>query len=390
MIQRCLLLLVLLLPAPLLAQEDVPTVTEIVFDRLIEADIRGGAFFDWWQIQAQAGDTLVVTMQADDTLAPRLAILDPGGDAVALSEEGAPGAALTLEYVVTTPGLYTVVATRAGGPDGTTEGRYLLQVRNATARPTQPNPYQNVVFVCQDFEAVTAVTLRIMEDLPADGSDLRHRITVYGLGGFKPVIRTTSERLVNLDDCNADAKYTGEDTFTLPGEETRAMSPDRLDEASQVILNGAQNLGIITLAIGSRQGAPGRYMAIIEGFTLDAGDLDGFEVAIGPRAARSTALLVYMVAMPDSRLDPLITRLDTEESCDDAGRGGCVDVPSFAGAGAVLHERERLVFTGDRNDAGLKLMPGAPDFIPIELSSRGGRTRGAYALVLIGELPPLD
>jgi hypothetical protein len=113
-------------------------------------------------------------------------------------------------------------------------------------------------------------------------------------------------------------------------------------------------------------------------------------VRIGPLAAESTSLSVYMVAAQNSRLDPFMILPDTGETCDDSGRTGCDTLPTFSGAGAVLHEGDGTTLRGDRSDAGLLLTPGNPDPMAVELSSRDGDTRGAYALVLIGELPPRE
>jgi hypothetical protein len=94
-----------------------------------------------------------------------------------------------------------------------------------------------------------------------------------------------------------------------------------------------------------------------------------------------------MIGASDSRLDPFV-RLDTPEGieCDDAGRRGCDEVPSITGAGVAINDG--VTITGDRFDAGLRLAPGHPDPLTLELSSRKSGTYGEYALLVIGELPP--
>jgi hypothetical protein len=129
-------------------------------------------------------------------------------------------------------------------------------------------------------------------------------------------------------------------------------------------------------------------MVIVDGLTIEPStDVDAYEVRVGPLAAETTAIQVYMMAVQNSRLDPFLTKPDSEETCDDAGRKGCEAVLTFTGAGATLNEGSGATFVGDRSDAGLLLNPGNPDPMVVELSSRDGRTRGGYALVLIGELP---
>lgn len=366
--------------------QDVPTVSPIEYDTVVEDSITAAAFFDWWQVQAARGDILVIDMAAAGGLEPLLAILSASGDVVARSEEGGPNATLRLEYTVPADGQYTIVATRVGSADGTSTGAYALRLRRANPAPDNAGAAQPVVFRCQDFEATTVATLRFADD-PA--ADRLHRITVYGLDGFRPAIRATFASQPDFEECTTDAQRTVGDSFALPGEEPREITADTLETAAQLAISGAENAGTITVTLASRDGAPGRYLALIEGFTIDpARDADTVEVGIGPLAARSTELLVYMVAAQNSRLDPLMAVIETGQTCDDAGRTGCDDVPTFAGAVITLNDRGGATLRGDRNDAGLRLAPGGPDLLTLELRSRGGSTFGGYALALIGELPP--
>jgi hypothetical protein len=224
---------------------------------------------------------------------------------------------------------------------------------------------------------------------------LFHRITVYGIDGFQPVIRVQFE-MPESDEpftiCNTNADQTVSDRFTLPGEAAREISADTLASASQLLLRGAEGMELITLTIGSRDGASGRYMAIIEGFSIEpAEDGDIVDVRVGPLAARNSVIQAFMVAAPNSRVDPYLELPSAELVCDDAGRDECDFVPSFTGAGVTLHEGEtETPITGDRADAGLLIAPGSTDVQSVVLSSRRGDTRGGYALVLIGALPPRE
>lgn len=369
---------------PVLAQ-DAPTVSPIQYDAVVEDSITASAFFDWWQVQAARGDVLVLDMAAAGGLEPLLAILGPSGDVLARSEEGAANATVRLEYTVPADGQYTIVATRAGSAEGASTGAYALRLRRANPLPTPQGAPQPVVFRCQDFEATTVATLRFADDFI---TDRLHRITVYGLDGFKPAIRATFTNQPDFEECTTDAQRTVGDAFTLPGGETQQIAAETLDTAAQLAISGAENAGTITLTLASRDGAPGRYLALIEGFTIDpARDVDMVEVGIGPLAARSTELLVYMVAAQNSRLDPFMSVVETDQACDDASRGDCGDVLTFDGAVITLNDRGGATLRGDRNDAGLRLAPGGPDLLTLELRSRGGSTFGGYALALIGELP---
>jgi hypothetical protein len=99
-----------------------------------------------------------------------------------------------------------------------------------------------------------------------------------------------------------------------------------------------------------------------------------------------------MVAGRNERLDPSVLLVErTEESdgvvCDDAGRRGCEHVPSAVGLRVDVGDAQ---WVGSRFDAGALLPPGDPQMRLLELRSFNGQTSGAYALALLGELPPRD
>ncbi len=389
--KHCLMLgLLLVLAVPVLAQDasDTSSVLPINYDDVVQETLTQKSFFDWWQLQAKKGDEIVIDMAAFDGLEPLIGILDTGGTLVSRSNDGAPNDTISLEYTIPADGQYTIVATRVGNADGTSTGSYSLRLRNANPTVETVNPYQDVTFRCDANDVTTASTLVFQED-PA--KDLSYRITVYGIDGFVPVIRLNTDLPNKVEVCNTDAQRTVGDTFTLPGEAARTISADNLNTVSQLLVSGGEQAGLITITIGSKDGTPGRYLAVIEGFSIEpSSDTDVVEVRVGPLAAKTTAIQMYMVAAENSRVDPFLTRADTEETCDDAGRKGCEAVPTFSGAGATLHEGDGTTITGDRSDAGMLINPGNPDPVLVELSSREGRTHGAYALVFIGQLPPRD
>jgi hypothetical protein len=379
---------------PVLAQSDpnTPTVLDIQYDAVVHDTITSAAFYDWWTIEASANDDIVIDMAAGDGLQPLIGILDGSGDLVARSDDGEANATVTLEYVIPTAGHYTIVATRVGNADGTSTGTYSLRLRRANSPVVNTDPYQDVTFPCKDqgFEATTAATIAFQED---PTPNMQHRITVYGIDGFRPVIRVNFDgpNAQPFEVCNIDAEFTVGDTFTLPGEDTRTITADNLDTVSQLVLSGAEKMGLITVTIGSKDGQPGRYVAVFEGFAIEPNnDADAFEVRIGPLAAKTTSITAYMVAGDSSRLDPFMTLPESGLTCDDAGRGDCSTVASIAHAGVVLHDggNHTVSYIGDRSDAGILINPGNPDPVGLQLSSRSGDTHGAYALILIGQLPP--
>src|SRR5262249_39665627 len=154
----------------------------------------------------------------------------------------------------------------------------------------------------------------------------------FGVDGFRPVIRVnfTGTNAQPFELCNIDAQNTVGDTFTFPGEATQTITKDTLDQATQLSLAGADQMGPITLTIGSKDGQAGRYMAVIEGLSIEpSNDTDGVEIRVGPLAAKTTSIMAYMVAGQNSRLDPFMQLIDGSQTCDDAGRGDCTAVPSF-------------------------------------------------------------
>lgn len=386
-----LLMLNLLVTLPALAQDspDNPTVLDTRYDALETDTITTLSFYDWWRIEAAAGDVIVVDMQAADDLAPLLGLLNSSGDLVTRSTDGEVNGAVSLEYTAEAAGTYTIVATRVGNADGTTTGSYSLRVRRANPVDVTPvNTFQDVTFICKDFEVTTAASLQFFDD---PRPDLKYRITVYGIDGFRPVIRVkfnVKNQNEPFEACTTNADATLNDTFTLPGEETRAVTADTMQYAAQFIINGTDLADIVSLTLGSQDGAPGRYLLVIDGFSIDPqDDLDGMEVRVGPLAATRTFITAYMVATQNSRLDPYMRWNETEQDCDDAGRAACKGLTTFAGAGVTLYEGAGLTITGDRSDAGLILAPGNPDSMTLEFASRSADTAGAYAVILIGELP---
>ena len=379
---------------PVFAQDPDPstvvTVNEITYGAVEQNSITEAAFYDWWRVQATAGDVMVIDMGGSDGLAPLIGLLDSGQNLVARSQDGEPDQSVTLEYTVPTDGQYTIVATRVGNQEGTTTGRYALRLRLANPpAETNSDQYVDATFACENFEATTAVTLRLGEDAR---SDLRYRITVYGQNGFIPVIRLNfdvpGQEPFELCNTNADAALT--DTYSLPNADLQTITKDNLNTVSQLIFNGDEKTGFVDVIIASKDGAAGSYFAIIDGFSIEAPeDTDQVDIRMGP-LAKLTPLSVYMVGAQNSRLDPFMSWTSQNQTCDDAGRGACKTVPSIVGTEATLHESGGATFTADRSDAGLILAPGTSDIMSVDFSSRSNDTFGAYALFLMGELPPMN
>lgn len=384
------IILILLMALPAVAQEDAPMAESISYDSPLQDSITSGAIYDWWYLQASEGDQIVVDMQAKNGLAPLIGILDPNGNLAARSEDGEPNSQVTLEYIAPADGEYRIVATRVGNENGTTTGDYELLVRRANAPIERVNPYQEVVFRCKDYEVTNAAVLEFSDD--PDQADF-YRINVYGMDGFVPIIRVYLDTL-DVTDCAQDFQAMDGDSYTLPGQDTVTVTGNLLNYASQVTIRGAAEAGVVSLTVGSKDGSTGRFLVVVEGFTISPErDTEFIRVGQGPLAAL-TPLLVYMISGKNERLDPSMRLVsDDPESdgvvCDDAGRRGCDDVPSVNGLDVHVSVQD-VEIVGDRFDAGVLLPKGAADLREIELSSFSGNTEGKYFLVLMGELPPRE
>ena len=383
-----LLTLCLLFTLPTAAQQNEPGAEVLTYDSEVSESIANDAIFDWWLLEGSAGDVLVVDMRGENGLAPLIGLLDPGGNLIARSEDGEANSTVTMEYTLPESGQYTIVATRAGNERGTTTGDYTLRVRRANNPVERVTDYQQVTFRCADYEVTNVATLEFSDP---GGEDDFYRISVYGLDGFVPVIRVYLSGL-DLEDCARDPLGMEGDTVTLPGEDTITVTGDQMDHSAQLTISGTENAGTVTLTIGSREGVPGRYIAVVEGFSIQPRDnVDFIRIGQGPRTT-GTPLLMYMIGGKNERLDPsvLLDEADSESEseeiiCDDAGRRGCEDVPSAEGLRITLRETVEIV--GDRFDAGMLLPEGSPRLQQMQLYSFGGNTEGTYSLVLLGELP---
>jgi hypothetical protein len=379
------LMIALLLALPVYAQEDLPVSDTIHYDDLVFDNLTARSFWDWWFLQAAEGDQIIAEMTGEGGLKPLLGILDANGTLVARSIDGEVDGTVTLEYTAPETGEYTIVATRVGNENGTSLGPYSLSVRRANEAAARVNPYQEVTFRCRDYEVANAATIVFAED---EDQVTSYLISIYGVDGFRPVIRVELGAL-NFTDCSRDTQAMFGSVFAMPGEEPFTLVDNFAEIAAQLFIPNAAPAGEITFTIGSADGAPGRYMAVIHGFSIGEADRDIIRLAHGPLAALKP-LTLYMIADSRSRLDPALAFANEGETgavCDDAGRRGCEGVPSPDGLYSFLSE-QAVEIKSDPFDAGLVLPPGLPQFHDIELGSFNDNTAGSYAIVLIGELPP--
>lgn len=385
------------------AQDDIPVEAMLPFDRVVAETISAQAFYDNWGFSAGAGSVVSVVMQASDGLAPLIGVLNPSGELIARSDSdplgnprppAEPNSTATLEFVVPADGNYIVVATRVGNELGTTTGSYTIQLRRIESPDTRGNERPPVELRCGDSLMTVAL---VLEFVASDAVDA-YRISVYGLDGLQPAIQVLFGSGEETRDCSHDSQAMPGDMFILPGEDPVSL-PDDYPEAgfanaAQLTMRGGALLGPVQVALGSIDHQPGRYLLVVEGFTIPAAGADGFlEVRLAPWA-QTSELLVYMIGGEDTRLDPYLTMEYADGSgddllvCDDAGRGDCTDVPPVIDAGVMFNDGTTVL--GDRFDAGLWLAPGDTRRMLLTASSRTRSAHGEYALLFIGELPPRE
>lgn len=396
----------LILALPLRAQDapdpNVPLVAVINFDTPVEESITSAAIFDRWLITLNTGDEIVVEMQAANGLSPLIGILNASQDLQARSDETRPpepNGLAVVQYRAETSGEYIIVATREDNQQGTTIGTYTLVVRKVNTAPDGDNTLTPVELRCHDMVWKVAVSIEFAEETPppetvtAGTVTELYRLTVFGIDDFQPVIQADASVSENRLDCSRDAGALPGSSYTLPGAAPVTIAESDLAHHAQLTLRNSsveQRFGAVKFTIGSLDGTPGRYLAVLEGLALQSRqDVDEVLIRLAP-LAKETPLTVYMVGENATRLDPSIEVYslngDLITGCDDAGRGDCAAVLSFTGAGVTL-ANEALTITGDRFDAGVVLSPGNTDPLHLRLRSRDSATAGTYTLFIIGELP---
>lgn len=368
-------------------EDDEGTIDDFIgYNQPVTATITEAAIFDVWRFQLNSGDIVVAEMQASDGLAPLLGIRDRSGNVITSTEvdytgepvpPAEPNSTIALEFRAPETGEYAIVATRAGRLDGTSEGTYTLTLRRLDPTTTD---LQAVEFRCGTDLVRTVATLEFTPGI--DEEDFR--VQVYGFDGFEPAIRVVAGVDRGVDECAADPAGVEGDTVVWDTEYTvEAESPN----AAAFTVGGGDLLQDVTLTLAS--GEPGRYMAIITGFTLLQREReDIIQVRVGP-SALGTELRIYMVKVGSSRLDPVLVVPEQGERlefrCDDAGRFSCEPVPPVEGFGATFANGDSVI--GGRLDAGAVLLPPDVSRILIELTSSNPNASGDYALIIFGELP---
>lgn len=369
------------------------TIAPINFGETVSDVISEAYFYDWWEVSLLAGQEIEITMTGRDGLEPLIGLLSPERSLVEQSEAGAANGSVGLRYESEADGTHVIIATRAGNESGTSIGAYTLSLDLVEAAGV--DPYREVLFTCQAEEVTNALTFAVQDD-PEQTEFIG--VTVYGLDGFIPALRTTlafdfepfADQFCTPSEGGEGPGWGQGDTLRLPGINEGTVIEEN---AVKTTFRDANEFGLLRFNLAAWGESTGRYVIVIDGLEIGRnGDRDLIELGLGP-LARETTLYVYAVGNPNTRLDTHIDQIDNARtviaSCDDAGLRDCAAVPSIEGFEAVSVEYQRTV-SGSRFDAGMALQPGTPDRMLLRISGFEGRTYGEYAIVIIGEFPPRD
>jgi hypothetical protein len=395
-----IVLLIIIVGIPIQAQEPEPTDEVTFFDIFYDSTVRGqitdSAYFDFWRFSASAGDEIIVRMKGEEGLAPLIGIAGSNREVIVRSDmdengeqlpDATPDSTVELRFIVPIDGEFAIVATRAGRENGTTSGYYTLVLNLAnSADILRDQARQAVEFRCG--EDIVTTTLNIQ--LPNPSQPTSYRITVYGLDSFEPAVRIFAGVEDEYEYCTTDGQNTVGDTITFWDVPTITID-ENTTQTAQYGFNSSGGVGQITFTIASVGGGRGRYVAVLEGLTLaEIGGLNPLDLQMGAIALGSSVTL-YMVKSADTRIDPFMAQTLYDGSfisCDDAGGRGCETTPSASNILITL--QDGTIIRGDRFSSGLHLTPETIDLLNLQFMSRAQNAIGDYAIVIIGELPPLE
>jgi len=386
----CLLLYAITIPLSAQNDEDADQITDIPigYDSEVSDTITDASFFDLFRFSGSQGEVVVITVTATEGLAPLIGLLNPQREIIGASEEGAPNSRVELELTLPESGEFVINVTRAGRDEGTTTGAYTLLLRRASGGEVQINPLQPVTFRCGVDVVTTVATVEFSQP-----TDAPLQFEVYGFDDFRPYIRLVLDVQDGFDECSDDSQRMGGISVLLPDGETLTLSGDAPANAASFGVSGIPNVTRVQINIGTADGDAGRYVLVIRGLRVDrAGDEDVLDVRLGPLVAESTTMQVYMVADGPSRIDPYLALFAGDDpdtptlTCDDAGLRECDNILTMDGAGVTYADGEDSII-GNRFSAGIEIATGDIESVGLRASSRAESATGAYALMIIGEMP---
>ncbi|MFZ4826648.1 MAG: hypothetical protein ACOYLB_04775 [Phototrophicaceae bacterium] len=360
----------------------------------VQDSITDVALYDWWTIDLSSNQVILITMTASNGLRPLVGVLNPVRELVARSEPSEINGVAQLRFEAPSAGSYTIVPTRVENEQGITTGDYTLEVSILSdATPIEVDPFREVVIACDGMDIKNALTLRIEDDYPQTNN---FRLSVYGLDGFVPVLRTIVKPRVEpfIDRfCTDSAEYGGAgfgygDTLMLPDGYTTQIE----GESVRMIYENSAVVGVVQINVGMQETLTGRFVVVIDGLQLgEAQDRDLIEIGAGALLNENDRVYAYAVANPTTRLDTFLQEMDLSGNvlftCDDAGTGDCEAIPTIDGFNLSIVE-DGTTLQGGTSDGGIALHLEDVGAQLLFVESFRGRTHGQYSLIVIGEVVP--
>jgi hypothetical protein len=233
-----------------------------------------------------------------------------------------------------------------------------------------------------------------------------YTVTVFGIDDFDPVLAVETE--FRVGSCNDDERDAAGSFAVVPGEGNLFANTN----TAQVRFS-MPRAGSPVVTVGSFDGQGGQFAMVIEGLAIQPNtELDGFVIRV-PEPLADETLSVYMISRY-ADLDPFLQiaagegledsftsqgefipdSIDYENaffiaSCDDAGSSNCEeDTPALPGGGIDI-ANGRTYITG-HFDAGIQLVPETTDPLLYVFGSSERRSRGEYAILIIGTAPTVN
>lgn len=406
----------LLVSTPSHAQQNFcKTATTIEYGQSATGRLDANTFAVAYCFTGEAGDTVVIEAEATSgNLDTFLVVTDPAGETILAENDDIDSTNTDSQITYTLPesGMYLILVSRFGGEQGTSSGRFRLALSSSssggglgssgTPVPVEDkiaDPSEVVTITCDTGEVLYGgVQFTFININPG----FSYTVTVFGLDDFDPVVAVETEP--GIGRCNDDDARAAGSFVAVPGE--GSLIANR--RTAQVRFSLPRN-GSPVITVGSFNGQGGRFVMVIEGLAISpATEADGFILRV-PEAITDEPLSVYMISRfvdldpylqvasgpglnqafdSDGYLNPDFIDYDNVfilAECDDAGQGTCAETPALPGGGVAISNGSDYV-TG-RVDAGIQGTPETSDPFLFVFSSYQGRTRGTYAIVVMGAVP---
>ncbi|HVU12559.1 MAG TPA: hypothetical protein VHD90_14850 [Phototrophicaceae bacterium] len=210
-----------------------------VYDQELDGKITPAAWYQDWQLQTDAGDTITVTVnRTDGDLVPEIDLL--GGSQQNLTtgyEDNTYASAQIDHYKLAGPGTYTIRVTRKDGQKGETSGAYSLTIALNGTGDGSPKLSQPVGEITEGQAATGAITNTQWQNVwtfnSADGGQIDVNVTRTD-GTLSPVLAildANGQQMTNsyASDSHDSSQISG---YRLPGPGKYQIVVGREDDQS--------------------------------------------------------------------------------------------------------------------------------------------------------------